>query len=127
MAVKISKTQQARLLTQKADKFYQAGAYETAVSLYKQLLDIERLDPQVWQRFGDCLFELNQFEEAGKAYRQAVALDNIDALSYWRGAIAFSKSNNTLMAKLYLQEALSLDPQLRNNLHWHKSLQKFIE
>ena len=102
------------MLIHEANKYFQAGAYETAVNRYEHLLQKEPLNHLYWQRFARLspLLSTN-LKKPAKAYRQAVTLDSTDIHSYWNGAVAFSKINNQLLAKLYLREALNLDPSLR--------------
>jgi len=104
------------MLIQQGQALFAGGNMEKAISLYKQVTAIDRYQWQAWQQLGLCHLQLGNFQEATTAFRDAVTLNNHDVTSFYNGAIAFSQMGNRIIARVYLKEALALQPELKSDI-----------
>lgn len=65
----------ASILTSAADHLLQNDAYEEAISLYLEYLELVPTNAQAWSNLATCYRILGQFGEAETAFKQAAAKD----------------------------------------------------
>lgn len=104
---------------------FKSGNHAAAIKLYEQGLNTEKYAGLAWNRLGQCYLQLGAYEVAAKAFREAVTINAEDADAYYHGAIAYSQLSNRLMTRVYLQEALSLQPDWQTRAKENPYLNSF--
>ena len=87
------------------------GQPAKAIAELEQERDINPLDGAVYERLGDAHIRSGEFDSAQQALNRAVLLEpNVNAPFILLGKV-FLKQKNSLMAKMYLEHALQMDPR----------------
>lgn len=91
-----------------ANQYFTNNEYQKALSLY---LSIEPKSKDVYIAIAACYKGLNNIDKSIEFYKKAFALDsNNSEIAYYIGVLYAEKENWT-SAKIYLQNALKLDPK----------------
>lgn len=102
------------------------GNIAGAIKLYEQALSVDRYQWLVWQQLGMCQLQLGNYQAAANAFREAITLNIEDADSFYNGAIAYSQVGDRLKTRVYLQEALTLRPEIKGKAQQNPFLQNYL-
>jgi len=87
------------------------GQSADAIADFEQERDLNPLDGAVYERLGDAYIRTGDFDRAQQALNRAVLLEpNVNAPYILLGKVLL-KQRNSLMAKMYLEHALQIDPK----------------
>jgi len=87
------------------------GQTADAIADFEQERDLNPLDGAVYERLGDAYIRIGDFDRAQQALDRAVLLEpNVNAPYILLGKVLL-KQRNSLMAKMYLEHALQIDPK----------------
>ncbi|MFC1585818.1 tetratricopeptide repeat protein [Fibrobacterota bacterium] len=62
-------------VSEMADKAFKNRNYAAAVALYAQVVETQKKNPRVWEKYGAALMEIGRTEEAKEAFEKTVKLD----------------------------------------------------
>lgn len=98
----------------RADALRKAGKPDAAIEVLEQLTKSHSDLPVVYNTLGDMLRTLDRYEEAIKAYDQAIALYQTEEADHWfvhyARAICHERIDNWSLAEADFRKALELDP-----------------
>ena len=103
-----------------------AGNIAGAIKLYEQALAVDRYQGFVWQQLGMCHLQMGNYQDAANAFREAITLNIEDADSFYNGAIAYSQVGDKLKTRVYLNEALTLCPEMKVQAQKNPFLQTYF-
>jgi tetratricopeptide (TPR) repeat protein len=87
------------------------GQAAEAITEFQKEGDLDPLDGTVYERMGDAYIHVGDFDRAQQALNRAVLLEpNVNIPFILLGKVLL-KQKNSLMAKMYLERALEMDPQ----------------
>jgi tetratricopeptide (TPR) repeat protein len=87
------------------------GRPSDAIADFEQERDLDPLDGAVYERLGDAYIRNDDFDRARQALDQAVLLEpNVNIPFILLGKVLL-KQQSSLMAKMYLEHALKIDPK----------------
>jgi tetratricopeptide (TPR) repeat protein len=93
------------------------GQAADAITEFQKESDMSPLDGTVYERLGDAYIHIDDFDRAQQALNRAVLLEpNVNIPFILLGKVLL-KQKNSLMAKMYLERALEMDP--RNYMAHH--------
>jgi tetratricopeptide (TPR) repeat protein len=93
------------------------GQAGDAIAEFQKEADLSPLDGTVYERLGDVYIHMGDFDRAQQALNRAVLLEpNVNIPFILLGKVLL-KQKNSLMAKMYLERALEMDP--RNYMAHH--------
>ncbi len=96
-----------------ADLYFELGEYDRAIEAYRHGLAFTPDNAEARKRLGTCCLHTENYEEAVKAFAESLRLAPGNADALYQGAIAYSRLNDTEQARLYVQKALAINPNLR--------------
>jgi tetratricopeptide (TPR) repeat protein len=97
-------------LLKHSNTYYEASRYGEALSVMKQVIQLEPNNASHHKSFGDMLTQLDRNEEAVKAFERAIDLDPNYTVAYNNMAWALFKLNRYEEALKACERALELDP-----------------
>jgi tetratricopeptide (TPR) repeat protein len=87
------------------------GQSANAIADFEQERDLNPLDGAVYERLGDAYIRAGNFERAQQALDRAVLLEPTVNIPFILLGKVLLKQHNSLMAKMYLEHALQVDPR----------------
>lgn len=88
---------------------FQLEDYPAALEIAERALRRNHVYPPIWTLYGDALFYMDRFEEAGQAYRRALDLEPGDARAYYCLSFIHSRDGRYPEALECLAAALARD------------------
>ncbi|RKU42372.1 hypothetical protein DL546_002169 [Coniochaeta pulveracea] len=104
----ISKQRYARAQKSLGEWYLQHKEWNDAREAYRKAVAVNRMNPELWNRFGDINLRLGDFAEAAEAYRRAIA--SADNISGGEEARTWSNLGSALYS-LYVEEMKELKKQ----------------
>jgi len=87
------------------------GQSANAIADFEQERDLNPLDGAVYERLGDAYIRAGDFDRAQQALDRAVLLEPTANIPFILLGKVLLKQHNSLMAKMYLEHALQVDPR----------------
>jgi tetratricopeptide (TPR) repeat protein len=87
------------------------GQSANAIADFEQERDLNPLDGAVYERLGDAYIRAGNFDRAQQALDRAVLLEPTVNIPFILLGKVLLKQHNSLMAKMYLEHALQVDPR----------------
>nr|WP_284734522.1 tetratricopeptide repeat-containing sulfotransferase family protein [Sphingosinicella terrae] len=111
----------------KAAALGRLGSYEEAITLYRQVLDRQPMQPKIWMSYGHMLKTVGRRDEGIAAYRRAIALAPALGEAWW--SLANLKTVRLCGADIAEMQAALETPGLsdEDRLHLHFALGKAHE
>jgi Suppressor of fused protein (SUFU)/Tetratricopeptide repeat len=100
----------ADTLTAEGNHLFQAQQFAEAASRFERATLVFPSHHQAWKGLGHALLCLGRSEEAARAFDRAIGLRPGSATALWGGAISHADLGHDLVARNYLQRALTLQP-----------------
>ncbi len=97
----------ASALAEEADKFFQAKDWPKAMKVYERLTKQEPANFLAWNRLGSMLHGLARYDEATKAYEQALAINSSSPIPKYNLACAYTRMNEKDKAFALLNQIAS--------------------
>lgn len=113
-------------LVARGHHYADAGNVAGAIKLYEQALTADRYQWLVWQQLGMCHLQLGNYQDAAESFREAITLNIEDVDSFYNGAVAYSQVGDKLKTRVYLQEALTLQPEMKEQAQQNPFLQNYL-
>ena len=92
---------------------YSLGQLKDAVASYREALNLERNNYEIWFNLAETLFELGDWLEAMRAYSECIRINPQDASSYYGKAKINFILSRTQEAVDCLKSAFTIDPSIR--------------
>jgi tetratricopeptide (TPR) repeat protein len=89
---------------------HKAGDFDQAARLYRQILDEDPSQPEVWNHLGEACLLRGRFAEAISSYQRAVAQSPESAAAYNGLGVAFAQQNNWEEAASRFRQATKVQP-----------------
>ena len=86
------------------------GDYETAESIFRQVLRQDPDNAAAYSNLGIALYAQGRYEEAEAAFREVLRLAPDDAITYYNLGIALADQGHLAEAEAAFRESLRLDP-----------------
>jgi predicted O-linked N-acetylglucosamine transferase (SPINDLY family) len=93
-----------------AMRHHQAGEFDRAEQLYRQILDADRAQPDVWNYLGETYLMRGRYGEAVSSYKRAVELAPDHAGASNGLGVAYAQQNNWEQAVQCFQQAAEKKP-----------------
>jgi predicted Zn-dependent protease len=87
------------------------GQLPNAIADFEQERDLDPLNGAVYERLGDTYIRAGDFDRAQQALDRAVLLEPTVNIPFILLGKVLLKQQNSLMAKMYLEHALQMDPK----------------
>lgn len=101
-------------LTSQADAAIRTNDFSIAADCYRQLVQAESINPEVYVSYGFALLNLNKFQQAKDVLLRAVALDAQSADAYYMLGTAYSVLGDETGAEEAWQTSNSISPQIES-------------
>ncbi|MEM6965796.1 MAG: tetratricopeptide repeat protein [Bacteroidota bacterium] len=92
-----------------AEAYIMAGAYEKALHIYDELLDIIEPDSDVYAKIGYCYERLDEVEIARKYYQESLNINPLNSMSLFRMGECFMLEEVWDQAITYYNRAIEAD------------------
>jgi tetratricopeptide (TPR) repeat protein len=91
------------------------GRYEEAIASYDKALKFNPHYAEAWSNRGCSLFALERYEEAIASYEKTIEFKPNFASAFFNKACCYALQNQADLAIEWLQQAIALDPKLRED------------
>ncbi len=98
---------------QQANSFFDAGRYEEAAQIFRQMVDKDPTDAVVLMDLGAALAQLGQIEEALKQFNEALQYSDSKSRIHFHMATSFTQMGWEKQAIEHYRSAIETDPTFR--------------
>ena len=105
----------AEIITEKADTYFEQGDIEQAIQLYKQALEVKSTFPRAYQGLGKSYERMGDIKEARKNYMKVLELEPHNVQTYHSIGTLCQKEGDYDKAKAFFIKGIALNKKFINN------------